>query len=45
MLYEIIYEKAPWTLDNVTSFDELYTKVILEKARPTLIKSEGILII
>jgi hypothetical protein len=41
-MYEVLYEITPWTLENVTSFDELYKKVIIDKQTPKIPDKKGI---
>jgi hypothetical protein len=40
-LYELIFEKIPWSVEGVESFDQLYKYVVIEKKRPTIPKDEG----
>jgi serine/threonine protein kinase len=41
IIYEIIFEKIPWTLDDVETFDDLYKNIVIEKKRPKLLTEES----
>jgi serine/threonine protein kinase len=34
IIYEVIFEIPPWTLEKVETYDELYKSVVLERKRP-----------
>jgi serine/threonine protein kinase len=36
IVYHVIFEFPPWTLENVSTFDELYKLVVLDQKRPMI---------